>query len=108
VAQLLAFLVLAIANYDHPLVACVGMVAVNVRFSSAVLWTCFFVYHLALVLVLVIRVLRLRRNCNVGRDWYVILLNSSLVRDNDQVALEVAILRTSRLERNLPVVVRVA
>ena len=66
VAQLLALLILAVANYDHSLVACVCRVGVDVRLSSAVLWTSIFVYHLALVLVLAVSVLRLRRNCDVG------------------------------------------
>ena len=57
VAQLVTLLVLATANHDHSLVACVGMVSVNVWFPSAVLWTSILVYHLALVLVLIISVL---------------------------------------------------
>jgi len=57
VAQLVTLLVLATANHDHSLVACVGMIRVNVWFSSAVLWTRIFVYHLALVLVLIVSVL---------------------------------------------------
>lgn len=66
VAQLVTFLILAAANHNHSLVACVGMVRVNVWFSSTVLWTSIFVYHLALVLVLIISVLRLWRHCNIG------------------------------------------
>lgn len=38
----------------------------------------------------------------------MILLNSCLVRDDDQIALVVAVLRTGRLEDDLTVVVRVA
>ena len=108
VAQLVTLLVLIVADHDHSLIACVGMVSLNVRLSSAVLWTSLFVYHLALVLVLVIRVLRFRRHCNIGRHWSLILLNSSLVWNDDQIALIVAILRTGRLEDYLTVVVRVA
>ena len=59
VTQLLAVGPLAVAHNDHPLVSCVRLVRLDVRFSSSILRTSILVDDLSLVFVLIVDVLRL-------------------------------------------------